>query len=115
MLNNQDYEILKESFVNSQRLFDKLNALADKASELEYDESGMFIEEEELYKKHFSKLSSKILDALQENLEGYRLSVLQNDSLETRELKIELLKKNDLSEILVDYSDRNALSISQLS
>ena len=48
MLNEENYTTLKSSFVDSERLFDKLNRVANQASELEYDESGLFYEEEEV-------------------------------------------------------------------
>jgi len=115
MLNEENYDILKKSFIDSQKLFDKLNNVANQASELEYDESGLFYEEEEILDRHWLKLSSKIVDALSESLDSYRIELLKNDSLEKRELIINLAKEEESSKIVVDYSEDGALSISQIS
>ena len=115
MLNEEDYDVLKSSFIDSQRLFDKLNNVANQASELEYDESGLFYEEEEILDRHWLKLSSKIIDALGESLNSHNVELLKNDSLENRKLTINLVKENESSKILVDYSEDGALSISQIS
>lgn len=115
MLNTEDYEILKNSFVDSQRLFDKLNTVANNVENMEYDESGLFYEEEEMYERHWLKLSSKIVDALNGTLDGYAIELLKNDSLELRELTFNLIKDDNKSRIKVDYSEDSSLNISQIS
>jgi hypothetical protein len=115
MLNEEDYDVLKNSFIDSQRLFDKLNNVANQATELDYDESGLFYEEEEVLDRHWLKLSSKIIDALGESLNSHNVELLKNDSLENRKLTINLVKENESSKILVDYSEDGALSISQIN
>ncbi|MCK9491040.1 MAG: hypothetical protein M0Q24_03035 [Sulfurimonas sp.] len=115
MLNDNDYVVLKNSFIESQRLFDKLNVVADQAKEIEYDESGLFFEDEERVQRHWLKLSSKIIDALSIALESYKIELLKNKNLETRELSINLLKDDEISKILVDYSKDGAINITQIS
>ena len=115
MLLEEDYEILKSSFVESQRLFDKLNYVCTQAKELDYDESGLYQEEEERLERHWLKLSSKIVDGLSSSIDGYNIELLSNDSLESSELKFNMIKDDEVSKILVDYSEDGALSITQLS
>jgi len=115
MINDEDYEILKENFVESERLFTKLNHVANQFSELELDESGMFIEEEEILERHWLKLSSKIVDSLSEALDGYSIELLENESLEVRSLTMNLTKDDEVSRVQVDYSQDGELNISQLS
>ncbi|MBU1659034.1 hypothetical protein KKG72_08295 [bacterium] len=115
MLNKEDYEILKESFIDSQRLFDKLNRVSDQAKEIEYDESGLFLEDEETLERHWLKLSSKIVDVLSVSLKDYNIELLKNKSIEERKLTFNLVKGDESSKIYVDYSENGALSISQLS
>ncbi|PHQ65057.1 MAG: hypothetical protein COB99_06215 [Sulfurimonas sp.] len=115
MLTEEDYDVLKRSFIDSQRLFNKLNDVANQATELEYDESGLFYEEEEILDRHWLKLSSKIIDALGESLDAHNVELLKNDSLEKRELTINLVNEEASSKIVVDYSEDGALSISQVS
>ena len=115
MINTEDYEILKSSFVDSQRLFDKLNGVATNVENMEYDESGLFQEEEEMYERHWLKLSSKIIDALDNSLDGYSIELLKNNDLGSRELTFNLIKDDNKSRIKVDYSEDGSLSISQIS
>ncbi len=115
MLLEDDYEVLKSSFIESQRLFDKLNSVCAQAKELDYDESGLYQDEEERLERHWLKLSSKIVDALSTSLDSYRIELLKKSSLEDSELKFNLSKDDEISKILVDYSEDGALSITQLS
>jgi len=115
MLLEEDYEVLKSSFVESQRLFDKLNYVCTQAKELDYDESGLYQEEEERLEGHWLKLSSKIVDGLSSSVNGYKIELLHNDSLESSELKFNMIKDDKISKILVDYSEDGALSITQLT
>ena len=115
MINTEDYEILKSSFIDSQRLFDKLNDVATNVENMEFDESGLYQEEEEMYERHWLKLSSKIVDALDNSLDSYSIELLKNDDLESRDLTFNLIKDDNKSRIKVDYSEVGSLSISQIS
>jgi uncharacterized protein YdcH (DUF465 family) len=115
MLVEEDYEKLKLSFIDSQRLFDKLNRVANQADELEYDESGLYAEEEDTLKRHWLKLSSKIVDALSTDLEGYSIELKNMLTINSRELNMTLIKQDSVSEIKVDYSEDGAISIIQIS
>ena len=114
MLLEEDYEILKESFIESQRLFDKLNHVCTQAKELDY-ESGLYQDEEERLERHWLKLSSKIVDGLSLAMDKYNIELLKNSSLEDSELKFNMSKDDETSKIVVDYSEDGALSITQLS
>ena len=116
MLNEDDYEKLKGSFVESQRLFDKLNRVANQAAEINYDSLGLYVEDEETCKRHWLTLSSKIVDALSNSLNGYNIELLHNKDLEVRELTLNLHKyEENSSQIKVDYSEDGSLSILQIS
>ncbi len=115
MLLEEDYEILKSSFIESQRLFDKLNHVSAQAKEIDYDESGLYQDEEERLERHWLKLSSKIVDGLSSIMSGYNIELLNNDSLEVSELKFNMIKDDEVNKILVDYSEDGALSITQLT
>jgi len=115
MLIEQDYEKLKSSFIDSQRLFDKLNNVANQAEELDYDESGLYADEEETLQRHWLKLSAKIVDALSTALGDYSIALKEMASLDSRVLNLNLKKDENLSEIKVDYSENGAISIVQVS
>ncbi len=115
MLQEDDYKILKSSLVESQRLIYKLHHVCSQAKDLDYDESGLYQEDEERLQRHWLKLSSKIVDKLSESLNSYKIELLSNNSLEVSELKFNIIKDKQVSKILVEYNEENALSITQLS
>ncbi|MBN2781905.1 MAG: hypothetical protein JXQ66_01545 [Campylobacterales bacterium] len=115
MLNDEEYEIVKDSLIESRRLFEKLNNVADQYNELEHDESGYSLEDEETLQRHWKKLSSKIIDSLAQSLEGYSIELYNNEILSDRELLFNLVKENEITKISVDYSQRDSLNISQIS
>jgi len=115
MIDDIEYEILKDSFITSKRLFDKLNIVYEKYQVLEHDESGFSIDEEETLLRHRLKLSSKIIDALAENMVDFSIELKNNNDLNSRELSLSLIKDDEISEIKVDYSEKDSLDIIKLS
>ncbi len=115
MLNDEKYEDLKSSLVVSQRLFNKLNKVALNAKEIDYDESGLYQEDEEMCERHWLKLSSKIVDNISEGLGEYSIELLKNDLLEDTELIFKLTLDKEVSKIKVDYSEDDAIRIVQVS
>ena len=115
MLKEEEYEILKTNFAESQRLFTKLLKVANSAAEIDYDESGLYQEEEETCERHWLILSSKIVDSLSESLDGFSIELLKNDSLESTELHFNLKNGEQMSKISVEYSQNDSISITQIS
>jgi len=115
MLNDEKYEELKSALVISQRLFNKLNRVAVQAKELDYDESGLYEEEEETYMRHWLKLSSKVVDNISESLPEYNITLLKNALLEDTELIFNLSSEDETSKIRVDYSEDGSIGVTQLS
>ena len=115
MLKEEEYEIIKNNFADSQRLFNKLLQVAKNAAEVDYDESGLYQEEEEMYQRHWLTLSSKIVNSLSGSLDHFTIELLKNDSLETKELRFNLKEGDSVSKINVDYSQNDSISITQIS
>lgn len=115
MLNQQDYELLKENLGNYQRIFEKLNRVADQFHTIEYDESGFCLEEEETLKRHWLKLGMKIIEGLYKVFTEYTIELLKNKGMDERKLTIVFSKDESKSELHIDYSESGALSISQIS
>ncbi len=115
MMIEEDYNQLKDCFISSQILFDKLNLVAINAKELDYDESGLYQDDEDMYKRHWLKLSSKIVDKMSETLSNYKIELLNNSELTTMELRFNLVQDDEISKISVDYSEKGALCITQNS
>ena len=115
MLNTDDYEVLKSSFVESKRLFSKLGKVANSAANIDYDESGLYQDDVDTYSRHWLTLSTKIVDALSDSMDGYSIELLKNDLLETKSLTFNLSKEEESSKIVVEYSDEESISITQIS
>ncbi|MBU1927545.1 hypothetical protein KKG77_00955 [bacterium] len=115
MLEVNDYELLKKSFIDSQRLFSKLRTAIYNASNIEYDGTGMYSDEEELYERHRATLSSKILLDLSATLDEYKIELRINNDLSLKELIFNLQKDDVISVIKVDFSEEESLNILQLS
>jgi len=115
MIKDSEYEILKNSFIDSKRLFDKLNKVYEQYQGIEHDESGFSMDEEEILQRHWVKLSSKIVDALSATLDDYSIELKTNDDLNRRELFLNLLKDGEVSEIKIDYSEEDSLDITKIS
>jgi hypothetical protein len=115
MLEPNDYELLKKSFIESQRLFAKLRTVIYNASNIEYDGSGFYADEEEMYARHRAKLSEKIMLELSIVLEEYVVQLQINRDLSLYELIFNLQKKDVSSVIKVDFSEEESLNILQLS
>jgi len=115
MIDDTEYEIVKDSFVSSKRLFDKLNMVYENYQNIEHDESGFSMEDEETLQRHWLKLSSKIVDALSENMADFSIELKNNNDLNFRELSLNLIKDDKISEIKVDYSEKDSLNITKLS
>ena len=115
MINEEDYTILKDSFIDSQRLFDKLNIVANNVENMDFDESGLYHDDEEMYERHWLKLSSKIVDGLNKALETYTIELVKNDTLDMRELSFNLIRDDEKSRVKVDYSESGSLNIIQIS
>jgi len=115
MLQTNDYELLKKSFIDSQILFIKLRAAICNSSNIEYDGTGMYAEEEERYERHQAILRSKITLELSSVLEDYAIELQKNSELLLNELTFDLQKDGVKSVVKVDFSEEESLNIMQLS
>jgi len=115
MINEEDYEKVKSALFEVENLFVKLQRVTQQFNELEYDESGFCLEEEEILQRHWEKLSSKIVDAIAQKLEGYTLNLYKNENLAQQSLHIAFVQDTQESFLEIDYSESGALSISQKS
>jgi hypothetical protein len=113
------FEKLKSSVENSIRLVTKLRKQGDDFMDITYDESGLYISEEEIVRRRWNKLATKLLDEIVEELNkefatSYRLIKeepseylfkvefeLKKGDDKRRKYLFEILYKNDI-EILLD-------------
>ena len=115
MLKEEEYEVLKTNFAESQRLFNKLLQVSLRAVDIDYDESGFYQDEEETCERHWLTLSGKVVDSLSKALKEFDIELLKNDSLEDTQLVLNIKSKDESSKIRVEYSQNDSISITQIS
>lgn len=115
MLQTNDYEIVKENLISSQRLFEKLRTVIYNASNLDYDGNGFYGEQEKVHERHKKILSLKILDALSIALEAFTVNLIDQKNASLYELLFDIKSDITNSLIKVDFSEENSLNIVQLS
>jgi len=115
MLNEDDYKFVQESCVESQRLFNKLWRVADKVLHHQLVDEGLDDEDRETYERHWLKLSTKVVDAISEKLEGYNIELLKNSSLEEPVIYLNFIKEDDVSRLKIEYRGENEITLTQIS
>ena len=115
MLKDNEYEILKQSFVDSQKLFTKLRKVTRAVENFEYDESGLYHDDIETHERHWLKLSSKIVDSLSASLPELTIELLSNDTLDISSLTFNLINEEERSRVEVDFSLDDAIKVVQIS
>jgi len=73
------------------------------------------MDDEEVLDRHWLKLSSKIVDGLGSSLDTHSIELLKNSRLDIRELTLSLKNEEEISKVVVDYSEDGAISITQIS
>jgi hypothetical protein len=115
MINPDDYAILKQTLLDQERLFIKLDLITNEYEESQLLEIGFYFEDEEKFSRRWLTLSSKIVDALAIALEGYNVELLRNVILDERVLHLRMIKDENSEEIKISYAKDGSLSITQLS
>jgi len=115
MLNKEKYEEFKQNLVVSERLFKKLHKVSLEAENIDYDESGLYDEDEQRCKRHWLKLSSKIIDNISDSMMEYNIELLTNKNLEDKHLIMNLIFEGQESKIKIDYSNQETITITQVS
>lgn len=112
MLNEKDFEILKECFLEQERLFKKLLQVCNLLEDLEYDGVGHYIEEEQRLLKNKQTLERKIIKAIQEKFPDKQVEVIANDILHLKELSLKITDENKRSILVVNFAIEGSLSLS---
>jgi hypothetical protein len=103
---------IKERLSECERLFVKLRQTGHNYENIEYDESGFYEDDETTALRHWDKLSSKVAQYLDENIESCRIS---RDDVQTpdRYCIILTIEEEDKTHLLrVNYSNEDELLIS---
>ena len=110
-LDQELFEQLKTLLVENERLFSKLRRTAEQYKNIDFDESGLYDEDEETAIRHWDKLSSKIAHNLNENIEDYSVIRLKINSPEEYSVSFEISNEEESHQIAVSYLNEGELSI----
>ena len=116
-MSTETMERIKSVCFESERLFRKLNLTADRYGNIDLDESGMYIEEQERARRHHKTLRDKVYRALAEALDEMTVKAIVSKDPAECELKFRVVgasgEDDEETTLLytVDYSDADELKI----
>ncbi len=102
---------LKELLVESEHLFTKLRKTGLQYENIDFDESGLYDDEEETALRHWDKLSSKIANHLNEYVEDYAVTRLSSQSPDNYSVSFQILQNEAIHTITVNYNNEKELLI----
>ena len=107
------FEQIKELLSENEYLFTKLHKVGKQYEDIDFDESGLYEEEEEIILGRWNKLSSKIEANLNDNLEDIDVKVAKKSSPQHYMLKLKFVAKEDEEALSLDigYSKIGEISI----
>ncbi len=114
-MNEEVLKQTKEIFRQNEHLFAKLHKVGRQYEEIDFDESGLYEEDEERTLRHWNKLTEKLAAALQSGLEEIEVAVKK--CMDPAEYKVSFIftsndgedKRSDT--VKVDYSNEGEISI----
>jgi hypothetical protein len=106
------FEQVKEQLVANERLFIKLRRTAEQYRAIDFDESGLYDDDEATALRHWDKLTSKVVTALNETIQGYEIVRAKERSPEEYCVDFKIFNEEDAYHISVSYLDDNELRIS---
>ncbi|MEA3373547.1 MAG: hypothetical protein U9Q62_07645 [Campylobacterota bacterium] len=110
-------EQVKEIFGAEERLFDKLNKVGHDYTAIDFDESGLYEEEEERAFRHWKTLTTKLAKALHSGLESQQVTVGKcNDPADYHVTFTITLQDEDASVVAFDvnYANKGEIAIVQV-
>ncbi len=111
-INEELFEQLTSLLIENERLFSKLRRTAEQYKNIDFDESGLYDDEEEAALRHWNILSSKIAQHLNDNVEDYTVRRFKIDSPEYYSVSFEISNEEESHKIAVSYLNEGELSIS---
>jgi hypothetical protein len=106
------FEQVKEQLIANERLFAKLRRTAEQYRAIDFDESGLYDDDETTALRHWDKLTSKIVVALNENVEEYTVERLGENSPEEYYVNFKISNEENEYNISVSYLNEEELLIS---
>lgn len=111
-MSDELFQQIKEIFNNCQHLFAKLHSVGQEYEMIDFDESGLYEEDEERVCRHWDKLTTKLSEALREGLEGTVVSVRKNPDPGSYMVIFDITKgETETCRLDVDYSRIGQIAI----
>ncbi len=116
-MNDETYDTVKSILAENERLFMKLQRVAEEYDAIEFDESGFYIEKEQRCERHWETLARKVAEALQEGVEGIDIRVLKNSAPNIRSVSFDITAgegdARETTRLSVDYAAEGSLAITR--
>ncbi len=107
-------EQIKEVLGDNERLFTKLHKVAKQYEAIDFDESGLYQDEEDIVVGRWHKLSNKIHTALESSLESTEVKIINVLSPENYLLSLEFNPEDEEEHafaLLINYEKEGEISI----
>jgi hypothetical protein len=105
------FDAVKECLIENERLFTKLRATGMQYESIDFDESGLYEEEEQTVLRHCNTLSNKIIQSLNETVEACTFKRIAQQTPNDYLLSFEICNDDITYQIHVNYKDEEALII----
>jgi hypothetical protein len=111
MVDQEIYDEIKEALVASERLFSKLHKVGCQYEAIDFDESGLYAEEEEKVIGRWSKLAKKLDDELNETVQNSKIAIKKRLLPDQYQITLQVTSESEPFEIEIDYSKAEELSL----
>ncbi|MEA2111248.1 MAG: hypothetical protein U9P71_04275 [Campylobacterota bacterium] len=111
-INEELFEQIKSLLIENERLFSKLRRTAEQYKSIDFDESGLYDDDEETAIRHWDKLSSKITLNLNDTIEDYTVTRLEVTSPDKYSVCFEVSNGEESHKLHVSYLNEGELTIS---
>lgn len=105
-------ERIKVLFMENERLFTKLNMVAQQYEAINFDESGLYEDDEQAVLRRWEKLTTKIAEAMSEAEGVARVTVAKKEHPLAQHVSFDVTMEDDaVLRMGVDYAEDGQLSI----
>ena len=106
------FEQVKKLLRTNEHLFTKLHSVGEAYRSIDFDESGLYEEEEATVHRHWSKLANKLIEALNTELEGCSVYLLEHSEPDKFQISLEIRpQEEELCRLNVNYSVEGEIAI----
>ncbi|MEA3523761.1 MAG: hypothetical protein U9R50_12415 [Campylobacterota bacterium] len=108
------FEQIKGVFSENERLFTKLHKIGQQYEAIDFDESGLYQDEEDIVVRRWHKLSNKIIHSLEDSLESTKVTIINTLSPENYLLSLQFHPEDEEATpfiLAINYEKEGEVSI----